>query len=262
MGITCTLCSQQQQTEDSQVIKLRAMDRTSTEKIPSDYVNSSFVDYTNITNTSPLTANTPLRKGPPVSKKTSKKLITRRSKPRNSAFLNRTVITFYILGHLKCGKTSFLSKFINGTYDTIYKHSDCVESGDKRIPLNHKFYDAKFIIPNKHLYSLKKNIENVDFVLLCYDMNELNSFEMAKGIFETHLTKYQKRMEEKELESNVIMIGTKVDLDCNVDMDNVRKYCKDNAISNFECSATEGKSIENVIWKIVEVFDKDICGSK
>ena len=85
---------------------------------------------------------------------------------------------------------------------------------------------------------------------------------MAKNIFENHLAKYQKRMEEKELESNVIMIGTKVDLDCNVDMENVKKYCKDNALSKFECSAMEGKSIEGIIWKIVEVFDKDICGNK
>ena len=261
MGISCKLCSQHQ-TEDSQVIRLRALGRTGTEKIPSDFVNTSFVEYTNITNTSPLTANSPSRKGPPVSKKTSKKLISRRSKPRNSAFLNRTVITFYILGHIGCGKTSFLNKFMNGTYDTTYKHSEGVESGEKRIPLNHKFYDAKFIIPNKNLFSLKKNIENVDFVLLCYDINELNSFEMAKNIFENHLTKYQKRMEEKELESNVIMIGTKVDLDCNVDMENVKKYCKDNALSKFECSATEGKSIAGIIWKIVEVFDKDICGNK
>jgi GTPase SAR1 family protein len=258
MGITCTICSNHEN-NDLDVIKLKQMDRAKTEKIYPDSFCNSVEDCSYLT-TGNQSQEFPTKKKLSIIKKPSQKLINKRnSKQRNSAFLNRTLISICILGPIKSGKTSFMNVFLNGKYDIVpYKHSESIEVIEKRVAFKNRFYDLKFTIPNKNLLSIKKNADTIDFFLLLYDINDVNSFEQVKTLFTNHIMKYQKKEGESDTFGNVKLIGNKNDLERTVSMENVDLFCKDNNIEYFEMNVKNIESVENIVNRLADIFDKEV----
>ena len=181
----------------------------------------------------------------------------RQNVPRHSAFFNRTLMTIFIFGDVKTGKTAFIERFCKGKFNDNYTHSDKEEVQDKKCPFNCRFYDIKVTIPNKNdIFLNSVNPEQIDFYLIFYDLNNYSSFEGAQKIFIEDLkNKYEKH--EDNL-SNVILVGNKNDLERKVTDEMIDKVSKELNVGHFEISLKDNKGITKMINQLIESFDNDV----
>jgi hypothetical protein len=70
--------------------------------------------------------------------------------------------------------------------------------------------------------------------------------------------KYQKKEGESDIFGNVKLIGNKNDLERTVSMENVDLFCKDNNIEYFEMNVKNIESVENIVNRLADIFDKEV----
>ena len=110
-------------------------------------------------------------------------------------------MTIFIFGEEKTGGTAFIERFCKGKFNDNYTHSDKEEVQDKKCPFNCRLYDIKVTIPNKNdIFLTSLNLEQIDFYLIFYDLNNIASFEGENKIL--------KSKDENNL-SNVLLVGNK-----------------------------------------------------
>ena len=172
---------------------------------------------------------------------------------RNSAFLNRTLIVLYIFGDHKTGKTSFLNRFCSNTFSDEYSPSTNEEKKDKKCPFNCRFYDISLTIPN--ISDNESSLEKIDYYLIFYDVNNIESFEKAKIIVSHLITKYQIHSDRF---SNIVFVGNKNDLERKVTNEMIEEVSKKYKIVHFEISIKNNKGITKMIQKLIESFDHDV----
>ena len=185
------------------------------------------------------------------------KMKGRQNVPRHSAFLNRALMTIFIFGEERTGKTAFIERFCKGKFSDNYSHSDKEEIQEKKCPFNCRFYDIKITIPNKNdVFLTSVNLEQIDFYLIFYDLNDVASFEGAQKIFKEDLkSKYEKH--EDNL-SNVILVGNKNDLERKVTDEMIEKVSSELNVGHFEISLKDNKGITKMIQQLIESFDNDV----
>ena len=100
------------------------------------------------------------------------------------------------------------------------------------------------------------NLEQIDFYLIFYDLNDVASFEGAQKIFKEDLkSKYEKH--EDNL-SNVILVGNKNDLERKVTDEMIEKVSSELNVGHFKISLKDNKGITKMIQQLIESFDNDV----
>ena len=100
------------------------------------------------------------------------------------------------------------------------------------------------------------NLEQIDFYLIFYDLNDVASFEGAQKIFKEDLkSKYEKH--EDNL-SNVILVGNKNDLERKVTDEMIEKVSSELNVGHFEISLKDNKGITKMVQQLIESFDNDV----
>lgn len=167
--------------------------------------------------------------------------------PRHSAFLNRTIITMCVLGEKKVGKTSFMNKFIRNTFSEDYNPSTEKEKKEKRYSFKNRIYDIQMTIPSDPTNPI--TIDNYEFVLVLYDVNNLDTFTSAEKILE-------KLLKENKKLKNVILVGNKNDLEKQIKEEAINQVKSKYKVNYFDINAKEGKGIPQLISELVQEFDK------
>ena len=168
---------------------------------------------------------------------------------RRSVFLNRTYINILLIGDHKVGKTSFGSKISKDKFKDNYIESKNDENYLSRVNLNNRLYNISFHIPL--FENLKEMFQSqIDYYILMYEINNQDSFNFIKEIYENNLKNKMKNNHEL---SNIIFIGNKKDLGNN--NENIINYCNDNQISHFEISVKNNYDLNELCEKITFDFD-------
>lgn len=179
---------------------------------------------------------------------------SKKSMPRHSAFLNRTLLSLCVLGDAKSGKTSFINQFCKNIFTDEYSHSMQEEIENKKCPFNCRFYDIRIVIPLN--YENLNRIEQSDFYLLFFDLSTVSSFEFAKQLFEEKLKNLYEKHDNNL--SNVVLVGNKNDLQRQVDSKQIDDFSNSYTMGHFEISLKNNKGINNMIQKLIESFDNDV----
>ncbi len=168
---------------------------------------------------------------------------------RRSVFLNRTYINILLIGDHKVGKSSFGSKISKDKFKDNHIESKNDENYLSRVNLNNRLYNISFHIPL--FENLKEMFQNqIDYYILMYEINNQDSFNFIKEIYENNLKNKMKNNHEL---SNIIFIGNKKDLGNN--NENIINYCNDNQISHFEISVKNNYGLNELCQKITFDFD-------
>lgn len=187
-------------------------------------------------------------------------------KKRNSRFSatsNISSITIYIFGPIKSGKTSLMHTFWNGIQHPFnpndpYIHTESEEIVEKKFQTNSKQYDIVLKVPiNK---DIKKNESFTEYFLILFALNENEQFHEAKNIYETYLNEYHYRKKDVEnvlSYSNVIMMGTKGDLERKVKEEDIDKYIKENGLMYVEVSMMNSKMLNSFLQMLVNYSEQN-----
>jgi Ras-related protein Rab-8A len=169
---------------------------------------------------------------------------------------NQTTINIIILGATKVGKSAFLIKITENTFEKLYIPTIYIENQRKMISYNLKQYTLNFTVTAtgdyKEDYTYVYN--GMHFFLVFYDITKLSSFTEAVKLYYKELK--SKHMHYNYEVSNVFFVGNKVDeqpREVNVEL--CEEYCEKNKIKSFEISVKTHKNITQMLNFITHTFD-------
>jgi hypothetical protein len=191
------------------------------------------------------------------------------SKKRNSsfsAFSNSANIVINVFGPIKSGKTSLIQTFWNGLLHPFnpndpYIHSEKEEVVQKKINSNSKQYEILFKVPNTKEVELKKSDISIDYYLVLFALNEVEQFEEAKDIYSNLLKEVHTKKKDHSNSlsiSNVIMLGTKSDLEKKVKEEDINNYVKDNGLMYYEFTVKNYKLLNSFLHSLINVSEQNI----
>ena len=172
-----------------------------------------------------------------------------------SKIKNRNNINIILLGGASVGKSSFLIKLTESTFEKLYIPTICRDIRSKVISYNTHNFKFHFTdtATNDYKEDYTKEYQDSDFFLVFYDVTDANSFKEAQKIIDKEIKKYHAMYSNI---SNIILVGNKNDeLRKNVNTDEVTKYCSSNNIQFFEISVKTNKNMNAMMQTIVKAFD-------
>ena len=204
----------------------------------------------------------------PVPTPTALSQKTKGSKKRNSSFStfsNSACMVINIFGPIKSGKTSLIQTFWNGLLRPFnpndpYVHSEKEEVVHKKINSNSRQYEILFKVPNTKEVELKRSEISPEYYLLLFALNEVNQFEEAKDIYSSLLKEVhtKKRDYSNSLSSsNVIMLGTKSDLEKTVKEEDINNYVRDNGLMYYECTMKNYKLLNSFLHSLISSSEQN-----
>jgi small GTP-binding protein len=150
------------------------------------------------------------------------------------------LLKIILVGDSNVGKTNILSRYIKNYFSEDTKNTLGVDFQTKDIVKENKKIKTQFwdtAGQEKYKAIASAYYKNAHGALIVYDVTKRESFENAK--------KWYLEMKEKsDLDTEIILIGNKIDLDFdrNVPYENGLKFSKENDIFFFEVSAKENKN--------------------
>lgn len=174
---------------------------------------------------------------------------------KKSVFFNRTTITIIILGSNNSGKTSYIERIKDDSFQEVYRQSSDDERFILKGNLNTRNYNVYYFIPyNINNYDFEKN---VDFFYIFIDSTNKESFNYAKDLYLNKLS--SKNMKLNGTLSTVIFVKTKIDIEepNNQFVNEIYSYCKENEIDLFEMSLKTKVGFHDLTDKVIEVFDSE-----
>ena len=155
-----------------------------------------------------------------------------------------------ILGNTSVGKTSFIMKFTENTFQEVHLATIGVDFKTKTITYNNKKYRLSIYdtTGQERFKSLAFSlIKNVDGIILIYDVTDESTFNSIPNWI-------QSAREKKGQNYPMIMLGNKIDL---IDERKVRteegeEIAKKYGLDFFEISNKESVNIEDSIMTLVE----------
>jgi small GTP-binding protein len=168
-------------------------------------------------------------------------------------------ITIMILGNSQVGKTSFILRFVENTFQSTYLSTVGIDFKVKNINLGDKEY--KLILYDtagqERYKSLAPNlIKKACGIILVYDITNKSSFDSIPEIME-------KLKEEKGNIFPMVLVGNKIDLEQRreIEKEKGELLAEKNGIDFFEVSNKEGINIQEaglaIVHKILEKRRKD-----
>ena len=168
-------------------------------------------------------------------------------------------ITIMILGNSQVGKTSFILRFVENTFQSTYLSTVGIDFKVKNINLGDKEY--KLILYDtagqERYKSLAPNlIKKACGIILVYDITNKSSFDSIPEIME-------KVKEEKGNNFPMLLVGNKIDLKQRreIEKEKGELLAEKNGIDFYEVSNKEGINIQEaglaIVHKILEKRRKD-----
>ena len=183
--------------------------------------------------------------------------IAKRTQGRRSVFLNRTNVNIIIVGDKFVGKTSYAIKLKDNKFNDDYIPT--TDNEDERFILKvvngERTYLLNVAIINNIEFIKEAIKKQLDYCLVFYDMNNENSMDFAKNVFENYLKSELENVNNNSL-SHVIFIGNKCDLNNNFN-NKIEGICNEYKMNHFEISVKENIKIEEMKNKLTQAFDND-----
>ena len=121
---------------------------------------------------------------------------------QNSFKIQSTYRKVVVLGSANSGKTSFINSFVGNTQDTSQKQFFCQDYIYKG---HHLDLDIRDMPPSSSSSCIFENIATADIIMICYDVNKLDSLKYA-------LKLYSMIRQTREDKMPLVLVGTKSDL--------------------------------------------------
>jgi len=157
-----------------------------------------------------------------------------------------------IIGDSTVGKTSILSRFVDGTFNSNYLATVGLENVTKDEIIDDKTIRIKIwdTAGQERYKSLTKSFfRNAEGVMLVYDVTNLETYENLKF----WLQSIQNNMSSDMGEIPVVIIGNKIDCDeREVNTEEAEKFWKEKGYPYFETSAKTGENIDTTIKYLVK----------
>ena len=157
-----------------------------------------------------------------------------------------------IIGDSTVGKTSILSRFVDGTFNSNYLATVGLENVTKDEIIDDKTIRIKIwdTAGQERYKSLTKSFfRNAEGVMLVYDVTNLETYENLKFWQQS----IKNNMSSDMGEIPVILIGNKIDCDDReVIREEAEKFWKDQGYPYFETSAKTGQNIDTTIKYLVK----------
>ena len=183
--------------------------------------------------------------------------IAKKTQGRRSVFLNRTNVNIIIVGDKFVGKTSYAIKLKDNTFNDNYVPTN--DNEDERFILKtvngERTYLLNVAIINNVQFIKEEIKRQLDYCLIFYDMNNENSMDFAKSIFENYLKNELENVNNNSL-SHVIFIGNKCDSNNNFN-NKIEEICNEYKMNHFEISVKENIKIDEMKNKLTQAFDND-----
>ena len=158
-----------------------------------------------------------------------------------------------IIGDSTVGKTSILSRFANGTFDSNYLATVGLDNFTKDEVIDGKTIRIKIwdTAGQERYKSLTKSFfRNAEGVILVYDVTNLETYENLKF----WLQSIKNNMTPDMGEIPIIIIGNKIDCvaEREVNVQEAENFWKEQSIPYFETSAKTGENIDATIKFLVK----------
>ena len=164
--------------------------------------------------------------------------------------LDEMPIKIMVLGNTAVGKTSFILKYTENTYQEVHLSTVGVDSKEKHITLDGKKYRLSiFDTTGQERYkSLAFSlIKNTDGIILIYDVTNESSFKAVPDWI-------QSAREKKGENYPMIILGNKIDLEDErkVKTEDGEELAQKYGLDFYEISNKENVNIENAILTLVK----------
>ena len=164
--------------------------------------------------------------------------------------LDEMSIKIMVLGNSAVGKTSFILKYTENTYQEVHLSTVGVDSKEKHITLDGKKYRLSiFDTTGQERYkSLAFSlIKNTDGIILIYDVTDESSFKAVPDWV-------QSAREKKGENYPMIILGNKIDLEDErkVKTEDGEELAQKYGLDFYEISNKENVNIENAILTLVK----------
>ena len=163
--------------------------------------------------------------------------------------LDEIQIKIMILGSSAVGKTSFILKYTEDTFQEVHLSTIGIDSKDKHITLDGKKYKLSiFDTTGQERYkSLAFSlIKNTDGIILIYDVTDESTFKAVPDWI-------QSAREKKGENYPMILLGNKIDLEDErkIKTEDGKKLAEKYGLDFFEISNKTNVNIENSILTLV-----------
>ena len=158
-----------------------------------------------------------------------------------------------IIGDSTVGKTSILSRFVNGTFNSNYLATVGLDNFTKDETIDDKNVRIKIwdTAGQERYKALTKGFfRNAEGIMIVYDVTNQESFENLKNWIQS----IKDNMGNDFLERiPVVIIGNKIDSDeREIKTEDAESFCKQQNYPYFETSAKTGENIDNTIRFLVK----------
>ncbi len=163
-------------------------------------------------------------------------------------------ISIIMIGDTSVGKSTLMKKFISGQFSDSLAPTLGVELYKKEVTIDEKQYLYRIwdTCGQERFRSLSTSyFRNSDGIMLLFDLNSLNSFENLSSWFIS--------IRDSGCDNiPLIAVGTKCDLNCNVDEERIKKFIDDNKIIQkyFKCSAKNNIGVEEPFLELGKLIIK------
>ena len=162
-------------------------------------------------------------------------------------------VQLLIIGDSTVGKTSILSRFTNGTFDSNYLATVGLDNFTKDDIIDNKTIRIKIwdTAGQERYRSLTKGFfRNADGIMLVYDVTNSDTYDNLKF----WLQSIKNNMSADMGEIPIIIIGNKIDCaeEREVNFQEAENFWKEQGFSYFETSAKTGENIDKTIKFLVK----------
>jgi small GTP-binding protein len=173
----------------------------------------------------------------------------------------KSIINIVFLGDKCVGKTSLVFQYTTSKFDQYYIQTIAQEEFSKNVKIEGKNYSLNIIVTSgvpQYQEDYSQLYSEADFLVVCFDLTQLKSFEKAKEIIKNEVKSYIFLMQDNF--ANVVLIGNKSDLirERKVIGNDISQFCKKYKIQFFETSAKTKVNVQGIFNKMIEVYDQVI----
>ena len=171
-------------------------------------------------------------------------------------FPNSTQINLILLGDSKVGKTSFINRYSKNSFALITLSTMGMDNIKQTIKINNKIYKLTIwdTVGQERYRSLpKKYYQNVNGILLLFDLSEKKSFENISHWIENINDNIKRRFTEESNNLIITLIGNKIDLERKVNSEEINKLIKELNIKYFEVSCKLNINVyDSITYNIIQ----------
>jgi small GTP-binding protein len=156
-----------------------------------------------------------------------------------------------VVGDQEVGKTSLLLKYSKNTFQENYKPTlgaDFIIKEEK-LDNDDEFHLYLWDLAGHPSFSILRQyyMHGANGALVCFALNNNNTFDSVENwLKDVYRVRPQK--------IPVILVGTKYDIDQDVDQDRIEKFWSDNEVVFIKTSSKEGENVREVFLKMIDLI--------